>query len=700
PANILLAHEGQPMLLDFNLSANVAETARVGGTLQYMSPEQIAALDGQAVTLDAQPAARIDAQPAARMGVSSDVYSLGIVLYEMLSLRHPFPWPAGTPAETSTKTLADRRRGPPPLGPLNRAISPAVESIVRHALEFDPLCRYRSARELKEDIERQLDHRPLRYAPDSSWRERAAKWVRRHPRLTSATSIVLAGLATLLFAAGAWMLVERREARLNALEQFNRFETELPGVLYPLNGSLSSDRPKRAFLLEQGRRLLAQYRVEDDVHWYDGPHVANLDDGLQRKLRDRLGGLSLSMAAATIYVDAGAVALEQALKWNRLAERCFSRDDGPRALWTQRAELLRILDRNDEAKAAAARAVAAPTRPSHDHYWEGFARAQRHDYPEAISAFEAATEEDPRFFWSWFQLGRAHDALARYQHAAHCYTVCIALLPDSGDAYFHRGLARLNDGLYAPALADFDHVLQLLPDLASVYLDRGDARLGLNEPKVAVVDYTRAVEMGADEARALLGRSKARGLAGDAEGARRDLAAGLAAKPSREDGWVARGMARLPADPAGALSDYSQALKLDPRYLPALQNSAAVLGEVPGRAEEAIAMLDRALEASPHFVPARVGRGVLLARLGRRDAALADARKALARDPRPQILYQAACVYALVSEARANDRREALRLLGAALAQGFGREYVATDHDLDALRGDDDFHRLLEPTNR
>jgi tetratricopeptide (TPR) repeat protein len=159
-------------------------------------------------------------------------------------------------------------------------------------------------------------------------------------------------------------------------------------------------------------------------------------------------------------------------------------------------------------------------------------------------------------------------------------------------------------------------------------------------------------------------------------------------------------MARLPADPAGALADYAQALQLEPRYLPALQNSAAVLGEMSGRAEEAIAMLDRALEASPHFVPARVGRGVLLARLGRRDTALADARKALARDQRPETLYQAACVFALVSEGRADDRREALRLLAAALAQGFGREYVATDHDLDALRGDDDFRRLLEPTDR
>ncbi|HEV3021770.1 MAG TPA: tetratricopeptide repeat protein, partial [Pirellulales bacterium] len=337
----------------------------------------------------------------------------------------------------------------------------------------------------------------------------------------------------------------------------------------------------------------------------------------------------------------------------------------------------------------------APPRPAVDYYWHGFERAQRYDYREAIAALEAATEEDPQLFWGWFQLGVCHDALARNERAAQCYTVCLALLPDSGDAYLRRGLARLRDGRFSSALRDFDHVVRLTPNLAGVYLERGEARLGLNDPQGAVTEFTRAMEMGADQARALLGRSKALGLSGDQEGAGRDLAAGLSARPKGEDGWVARGMARLPADPNAALADYTQALKLAPRYVPALQNSASVLCELPGRTEEAINMLDRALEICPDFVPARAGRAVLLARTGQRDAALADVRQSLSHAPQPITIYQAACAYALVSEGDGGDRREALRLLAAALSSGFGREFVASDHDLDSLRGDDEFERLV-----
>ncbi|HEV3342167.1 MAG TPA: protein kinase [Pirellulales bacterium] len=684
PANILLADEGQPMLLDFNLSVNslagpMAATARVGGTLQYMSPEQLAALEGNALTVDAR----------------SDVYSLGVVLYELLSLRHPFPPPAQVGAGSLAKVQADRRREPPPLRRLNRAVSPAVESIVRHALETEPLRRYRSAGELREDIERQLEHRPLRHAPEASWRERTAKWIRRHPRLTSHTGVALVGLVSLLLVVGAWFLVAQRQARFEALEQLSSFETRLAPVLYRLNGARSADPVQRADILEQGRRLLSLYQVEEDAHWYDRPAVANLDEALQRALRDRLGGVSLSIAAALVDVGADSQVLERALEWNRLADRCFLPDERPRLLWTQRAELLRQLGRNEEAEVAAAHAPGAPTQSAVDHYWNGFERAQRHDYRGAISALEAATEEDPRLFWGFFQLGVCYDNLARNERAAHCYTVCLALIPDSGEAWHRRGLARLRDGLYARALADFDQVVRLLPNLASVYLERGEARLGLNDPKGAAAEFTQALERGADGVRALLGRSKALGLSGDDEGARRDLAPGLAAQPKGEDGWVARGMARLPADPAGALADYAQALNLAPRYLPALQNSAAVLAELPGRTEDAIKMLDRALEVCPDFVPARAGRAVLLARTGRRDAALADARESLSHDPQPLTIYQAACTYALLSPGREDDRREALRLLAAALARGFGREYVAGDHDLDPLRGEEDFRRVV-----
>jgi serine/threonine protein kinase/tetratricopeptide (TPR) repeat protein len=681
PANILLTTEGQPMLLDFNLSAGEAAAAvRVGGTLPYMSPEQVAAIDGQEVTLEA----------------ASDVYSLGIVLYELLSLRHPFPMPKNVgPAESLAQALADRRRGPPTLRPLNRAVSPAVESIVRHALETDRAHRYRSAAELQEDIERHLEHRPLKYAREASRRERAAKWIRRHPRLAP-TAAALVAFTMLATAGGAWRVVERREARLSALEQFRRFESTLMPALYRLNGSHTADQFQRGDALVLGKELLASYHVENDGHWRNRPAVAGLDEHLQRKLAEGLGGLSLSIADATAVRAVDTREIEDALHWNHVAERGFEPETIPRVLWTQRADLLRRLDRNDDAAACEATATDAPTRPVLDHFWDGIDRSQRHDHRAAISAFEAAIDEDPSLYWGWFQLGLSHLALGQNSRAAQCYTVCIALLPDSGEAYYHRGLARLFDDHYAQALADFDKTVRLLPDFAGVYLDRGEARLALNEPKVAVVEFTQAIEMGADAARALLTRSKARRLAGDAHGAESDLSAGLAARPSREEGWVAHGMARLPADPAGALADYAQALKLAPCYLPALQNSAAVLAELPGHADEAIEMLNLALEVSPSYADARIGRAVLLARDGRREAALADARQALAYDQRPSTFYQAACAYALISHGQKDDRREALRLLAAALAGGFGREYIAVDHDLDALRGDEEFHRLIE----
>src|SRR5262249_51813615 len=71
----------------------------------------------------------------------------------------------------------------------NRAVSPAVESIVRRCLEADPARRYRNAQELKEDLERQLKSLPLLHTPEPSLRELAGKWMRRHPRLTSVTTL-------------------------------------------------------------------------------------------------------------------------------------------------------------------------------------------------------------------------------------------------------------------------------------------------------------------------------------------------------------------------------------------------------------------------------------------------------------------------------------------------------------------------------
>jgi tetratricopeptide (TPR) repeat protein len=159
---------------------------------------------------------------------------------------------------------------------------------------------------------------------------------------------------------------------------------------------------------------------------------------------------------------------------------------------------------------------------------------------------------------------------------------------------------------------------------------------------------------------------------------------------------TSQGLARQPRDPRAALADYERALKLNPRYRTALQNKANVLAEDLGRTEEAIAALDQVLAHDPDYVPARAGRGVYHARLGRREAAHADARETLRRDPKPFTVYQVAGIYALTSRQHPEDRREAFRLLGSALSQRVGLDLIDTDRDLDAIRDQAEFRKLVE----
>jgi len=689
PANVLLTDEGQPMLLDFSVAEDTklrreAITAgQLGGTLSYMAPEHLEAFQGAKRTVDAR----------------SDLYALGVMLYEMLTRRPPFALPNGSLKDVLPQITADRQAPPPRLRCFNKAISPAVESIVRHCLEPDPARRYQSAQELREDVERHRANLPLKYAPEPALRERTRKWARRHPRLASLTTVALLTNLVLCGIVGWALLRGQRLAQLEAQETLNRFRENARTVQFLLNAR-SLDRDQLDEGIELGRQALANYQVLGNATWQEQPALRHLSVANQAKLRTELQDLLLLLARANLLRAAARDAtskekqLGTARDLNNLAEALAEDAAVSQALLAQRAELLKLLGQPEEAARLHRRAEQTPLRTPRDHYLAGSERLAQGRYREALPLLLVAAEAEPQNFWARLVLGLCYDALAQDQEARACYTTSIALWPESPWAYFNRGLVYLRQNDFQSAAADFNRVVGLRPEFAEVYMNRALAWQGLKDFRAAIDDLTRAQELGAPYTRIYFMRARARELAGDKAGAQQDFAAGLRLQPSDEKSWLARGIARLSSDLPGALADFENAARLNPRSLAALQNQAHVLSRL-GRNEQALRVLDRVIELYPDYVPARAGRGVLRARLQQRKAAHEDADEALARDFGPATQYQVAGIFALTSRQVPADRSEALRYLSSALRKGFGFELQEQDKDLDPIRDRPEFRQLV-----
>jgi tetratricopeptide (TPR) repeat protein len=681
PANVLLTDEGQPMLLDFNMARDTKRRPAgdgVGGTLPYMAPEHLAAFAGEPVTVDAR----------------ADVFGLGVILFELLARRRPFPPSTGGTNEVPA-LIAARKAGPGPLRECSRKVSPAVESIVRKCLAPNPADRYQSAQDLGEDLRRQLSHRPLRFAADPSPRERLVKWVRRHPKLASGTTAAVVCIALVAGLAGGAVVRTQRLGRLEALAELAQFEDDARDVQFLL-AAKGADHEQLDAGLAAGRDLLDRYRVLDDPHWPDRPAVRELPGADQDRLREMVGDALLLVAQgeASRAERQSPESARTALDLNRRAADLFAAGEVPRAVWLQRARLLNLLGDAGGAARASDAAAAIPLRSARDQYLVGADHVAAGRYREAVPHLAAAGRLDPQHFWAAFLQGVCHDALAQDAAALAAYRACLALRPEFPWTWFNRGLVYLRQKDYVNATADFDRVIDLRPADADAYLNRALARSPAGDDRGAAADLTAALDRGAAATRVHLLRARVLERLGDVAGAARDRAAGMRQEPGDETGWVTRGVARLDADLGAALADFEAALKLNPRSLAALQNAAHVLGRL-GRTAEAIRRLDRLVDLYPDFVPARTARAVYLARLGQREKARADVREALHRDTSPSNLYQAAGVYALTAKDQPDDRREALRLLSAALRQGFGFDLLAIDRDLDPIRDDPEFAAIV-----
>ena len=249
---------------------------------------------------------------------------------------------------------------------------------------------------------------------------------------------------------------------------------------------------------------------------------------------------------------------------------------------------------------------------------------------------------------------------------------------------------------YHGAKEDFDAVLKIHPQLTSVIVNRALALGGLGDTEQAINELSRALEQGASQTRIYFMRSQLRKKLGDLAGAAADRELGRTKTPCDELSWVARGVDRVTEDAEGALSDFRQALRVAPGCRPALQNIAHVLSERLGRNREAIEALDRMLISVPDDPATLASRGVLMARIGQRDAAVRDAERVLKASNDPLHIYQAGCIYAQCSKLVPKDVPRATQLLARAMTSDAGLAAIAVrDDDLSPLKDDAVFRKLI-----
>jgi tRNA A-37 threonylcarbamoyl transferase component Bud32 len=184
PQNVLIDGDDRPRVTDFGLAkrieteSGVTQTGEVLGSPSYMPPEQAASRPEE-------------------VGPHSDVYSLGALLYELLTSRPPFR------GATAWETIAQVLQKPPAsLRKVNPDVPQDLETICLKCLEKSPERRYHSARELAEELGRFLNHAPIHARPASVAR-RAAFWATQHPwAIAAAASLLMLGLAFIAY--GLW----------------------------------------------------------------------------------------------------------------------------------------------------------------------------------------------------------------------------------------------------------------------------------------------------------------------------------------------------------------------------------------------------------------------------------------------------------------------------------------------------------------
>jgi tetratricopeptide (TPR) repeat protein len=244
PGNILVTQEGIAKLLDFGIAKLLNATD--GGTQETVTAPMFRAL-----TLDYASPEQVRGLPVT---TTSDIYSLGVLLYELLAGKKPYTLASKTLDEVLRLLTIDEPSSP---ATVNRELAGDLEAIVLKAMRKEPAERYASAEELSEDLSRFLAGQPVS-ARHPSFRYLAGKYIARH---RSRAAILAAGVVLLLAGSGAiaWEARVANLERAKAQRRFDDVRKLASAMVFEVNESLAEyagATPARKLLVTRGLEYL------------------------------------------------------------------------------------------------------------------------------------------------------------------------------------------------------------------------------------------------------------------------------------------------------------------------------------------------------------------------------------------------------------------------------------------------------------
>jgi tetratricopeptide (TPR) repeat protein len=564
PGNLLVDLAGTLWITDFGLAysrkdVGLTMTGELLGTIRYMSPEQSLA-----------KRAPIDHR--------TDVYSLGVTLYEVLTLQPAFQ---GDDPVIVLKDIASKEPVPPRR--LNPAIPRDLETVLLKSMAKDPGYRYATAQDMADDLERFLENRPIEARRAGPLR-RVVKWGRRRRGVVGAAVAMLlltvAGLAT------GTALLWREQAQTQSA--FDRAESNLAAALDAL----------------------------DQVYVEEAEGNPRIRAGLPRDLLERGLRFYQRFARENAHTQHVRFLLGNAHYRASLIFRRMGQED-------------RATEALDRAIGAYREAIRLQLDTAFAHNNLGLALRDKGDPEGAIREFRAAVQLQPGDAKAHNNLGTALRDDGDVAGALREFREAVRLQPGDAKAHNNLGSALRDDGDLKGAIEEHREAIRLSPVSAGAHSNLGSALRDKGDLEGAIRAFGEAIRLDPDHAGARSNLGSALHAEGDVKGAIRELREAIRLQPDLADAHNNLGSAlKADGDLAGGILELREAIRLKPGASEPHNNLGNALAD-KGDQDGAIRAYQEAIRLKPGNGEAHLGLGDALMRKGERGSGVEAYREAI-----------------------------------------------------------------------